>query len=412
MDIKFNETTKGIDWLNHFKGVDRLTAEKLLEGITWISAFEFTKGLRTSIEEQANKLNGPVGLFVERELRKNQHGVQHFYKEKKKPKTAYGVALQPIESKNGTHYEVGSEGVIASFLTELTRGQGDKYYYQPTIESIKKEKIEAFFIVTDTIGSGDQISTFLDSMWKVATIKSLHSFKRLKFYIISYATTLNGLKTIQSHKVKPTVIYSIQCPTIDSEFNKDEAKEIKDFCERYYLKKNNNYGPLGYQNCGTLIAYAHGIPNNAPIILHKKSKKNIPPLFISRVIGKIKEELNTGILEVDHTKVLERNQQLKLSTSNWLKTANKEAKDFIVVLAALNKKPRSTDAISKRTSIKIIDVEKLITLAKKCEWVAESGRLTDEGINLLEHLKVQKKKRKDLVWEIDMGYYPKSLRMP
>jgi hypothetical protein len=209
------------------------------------------------------------------------------------------------------------------------------------------------------------------------------------------------------------VIYSIQCPTIDSVFNNREAEIIKSFCSFYsYEQSNKSYGPLGYDNCGTLIAYAHGIPNNSPLVLHKKSKNNIPPLFSSRVIGNTQYELNTGPLEIDHTRILKRNAQLKLATSDWLKGADKEAKNFIVVLASLIKSPRSANAISKRTSFKIEDVKKLLLLAAECEWVAKSGRLTDEGVNLLKYLKIKRKKRKELVWKVDMLYYPSSLRMP
>jgi hypothetical protein len=413
MNIKLAQTSQGIDWLEHFQAFDRLTAENLLNGVTWISAFEFTKALRANIKDKAKELNGPIGLFIEREIPKNQHGVHPFYKQRRKPKSAYGAAKQPIESRKYSNYEIGSEGVIATLATEIKREQRDKFFLQPTVNQIREKKIENFFILTDTIGSGSQISNYLDSLWKVATIKSLHSFKKLNFFVIAYTTTPNGIKKIKSHKTRPSVIYSIPCPTIDSVFNKNESEEIKRFCEKYYLKQNDkNYGPLGYENCGTLIAYAHGIPNNSPLVLHKKSKKKIPPLFQSRVIGKTKEELNTGALEVDHSKILLRNKQLRLSTSKWLDKANNEAKNFIVVLASLNITPRSALAISKRTSIKIDDVEKHLNLAKECEWVAQSGRLTDHGVKQLDYIKKVIKTRKKLVWEIDMGYYPQSLRVP
>ncbi len=414
MSMKLTQTIAGINWLNHFKGVDRLTAEKLLEGITWISNVEFTSSLRASIEDQANKVDGPVGLFIERELRKNKYGVQRYYKQDNNPRRAFGAALQPIESKQYKNHEVGSEGVIATLATGLKREHKTKYYLHPTMNLIRDEKIQSFFILTDTIGSGNQISTYLDSLWKVATIKSLHSFKRLNFFIISYAITVDGKDKIESHKSRPKVIYSMHSPTIDSTFDKADTEEIKDFCARYSLKQQNkNYGPLGYDNCGTLIAYPHGIPNNSPLVLHKKSKKNIPPLFPSRAIGKTQYELNHSFFEIDYSKTLKRNEQIKLATSEWLKVASKEAKIFIVVLASLNKKPRSPTAISKRTSIKIEDVEQQLVLAKECEWVSKSGRLTDDGVKLLNHLKKNKeKKRKELVWKIDMLYYPISLRMP
>lgn len=411
--MKLIQSSRVTNWLEHFEGLDRYTAEKLLDGITWVSDFEFSSTLTEKIKTHANKINGPIGLFIERELRKNGNGVQHFYKQSRKPRSAYGAALQPIEGKQYNNFEVGSEGVIATLATALTREYADKYYLHPTMKQIRENKIESFFILTDTVGSGTQVSTFLDSFWKVNTIKSLHSFKRLKFFVVSYAVTPQGEGKVLSHKTKPEVIYSMYCPTIDSVFNKNEADDIKDFCNRYSLKqKNSNYGPLGYDNSGTLIAYSHGIPNNSPLVLHKKSKKKIPPLFPSRVIGDIKYDLETSNTEIDHSRVLKRNEQLRLATSEWLHQASIQAKNFIVVLASLNKSPRSANAISKRTTLKVEDVEKQLELAKKCEWVSSKNRLTDEGITLLKKLKTKKKDKKELEWDLDLLYYPNSLRMP
>lgn len=411
--MKLTQCTTVIDWLNNFEGPDRITAEKLLDGITWVSDFEFSSTLREKIKNHAKKTNRPIGLFIERELRKNGSGVQRFYKQKKKPRTAHGAALQPIEGKQYNKFEVGSEGVIATLATALTREYAETFYLHPTMNQIREYKIESFFILTDTVGSGTQVSNFLDSLWKVQTIKSLHSFKRLKFSVISYAVTPKGENKVLSHKTKPEVIYSMHCPTIDSVFDRKEADDIKEFCIRYSRKQyNNNYGPLGYNNSGTLIAYSHGIPNNSPLILHKQSKKNIPPLFPSRVIGDIKRDLETNNTEINHARVLKRNEQLKLATSEWLNKASVQAKNFVVILASLNKSPRSSRAISKRTTLKVEDVDKQLDLAKECGWVSNKNRLTDEGINLLKKLKVKKKIKKDLEWNLDLLYYPKSLRMP
>jgi hypothetical protein len=40
MSTKLTQTSRGVNWLNNFQGFDRLTAEKLLNGITWISALQ------------------------------------------------------------------------------------------------------------------------------------------------------------------------------------------------------------------------------------------------------------------------------------------------------------------------------------------------------------------------------------
>ncbi|MDY6978225.1 MAG: hypothetical protein SVW51_18830 [Pseudomonadota bacterium] len=120
--------------------------------------------------------------------------------------------------------------------------------------------------------------------------------------------------------------------------------------------------------------------------------------------------MNNGPLEIDHGKTLERNEQLKLATSKWLKTASREAKDFLVVLASLHKSPRSINAISKRTSLTKENVKRQLKLAQKCDWISEKYRLTDEGGNLLNQLKSNKKNRRKVEWKIDLLYHPDSLR--
>ncbi|MDY6976730.1 MAG: hypothetical protein SVW51_10980 [Pseudomonadota bacterium] len=148
MSFKLSETTQGIKWINHFNGSDKIYAQQLLDGITWISSNEFSSTLRESIEEHAKEFKGPIGLLIERELRRNGHGVQRFYKQKKNPKQAFGAALQPIESKKYSKHQVGSEGIIASLATELSREHSSKFFLHPTVKQLKELKIEAFFILT------------------------------------------------------------------------------------------------------------------------------------------------------------------------------------------------------------------------------------------------------------------------
>lgn len=411
MSKKLSQTEVAKQWLEQFIGPDRVTASKLIDKITWISAVEFTKTLETEINMLSESVDGPIGLFIERELRNTRAGVQRFYKQKVKPRKAYGAALQPVESFRYNKREVGSEGIISTLATGMHRKRTSKYYIHPTIKQVKEERIENFVILTDTIGSGAQTRKFLESLWKVATIRSLSSFKRLKFHVIAYAATREGLEYIKAHPTKPDIKYSLTCPTIKSSFESEDLTLIESFCLKYY-KKNSSYGPFGYGDGGVLLAYAHGIPNNSPTILHKKSKKGVLPLFESRAVGIEKYELDIGERKINFSDVFKRNGQLRLSTSDWLRNASENSKEFILVLSALNKSPRTIEAVSERTLVKQSNVKKHFELAYNCEWITSDKRLTDLGIKLLKKLKSDKKTATGVSWNIELLYYPKSLRVP
>jgi len=405
-----SQTDAALNWLSQFEGPDKSAATTLLDGITWISDVEFESTLRSQIAKLCNSIEGPIALYVEREVRKVKNGIQRFYKQNRKPKTAYGAALQMTESLSNVDQEVGSEGKISTIATQISRENKRKIYLHPTIKQVKDYKIENFIILTDTIGSGSQTRKFVQSFWEVATIKSLKSFKRLSFHVVAYAATKEGLKNVESHPAKPKVHYQLPCPTLHSVFCKEQRVQVESLCEKYYLK-DKTYGPFGYENGGVLLAYSHGIPNNAPTILHRRSKKRVWPLFVNRAIGDQKFELNIGKKQINFTQSFIKNGQLQILTSKWIDKANRDAKEFVLVITSLNKAPRTISAVSERTQVKISDVENHLNLAKQCCWVSDNMRLTDAGLMLIKKIKEKKKLEKVVTWNVNLLYYPKSLRV-
>ena len=63
-------------WLRQFEAADQLTACELLDGMTLVSASEFKDRLRRAILDRAARVDGFVGLYAERELRKRK-GLPH-----------------------------------------------------------------------------------------------------------------------------------------------------------------------------------------------------------------------------------------------------------------------------------------------------------------------------------------------
>ncbi len=413
----FSSTKIGLDWLEQFDVSDRHLAKELLDSVVWVSHLEFSHKLMEKITEYAATINGPVALFLERELRKNQWGVQRLYKQERKPRRAKGACIQPVESKKRYNDEVGSEGMIGTLVTGLMRDNPKKYFLHPTAEQIRTHEIRSFCVVTDTIGSGAQLSTFFDSMWKVASVKSWKSSGLIDFSVIAYTATDFGLKKILSHKLNPTVHYVCACPTVhhqfqDSIIHKKQAK-IVELCEKYGKKTgvSKKVGPLGYGNTGSLIAYAHGMPNNSPRIFHKKSKR-WEPIFPARVANHVIHEMNPGHKKIPSEALLIRLGHQKLSASKWLFSADEKSKKLIILMASLHRGRRCAGSISARTQLDIDEVCELLDIAKNYNWVSDKNRLTDDGRQLLSQIESQQaNQQEDYTFdEKELIYFPSTLR--
>lgn len=116
--------------------------------------------------------------------------------------------------------------------------------------------------MTDFIGSGDRARTLLDAMWNVASIRSWHSGKFIKFWVMAYSGTDIGVHNVRSHRFSPNVHIVNECPTLFNSFGegKDEMIEL---CKKYgYFSKD----PLGWKKTAALLAFEHGAPNNMPAI--------------------------------------------------------------------------------------------------------------------------------------------------
>jgi len=336
-----SSTKRGLEWLSQFSVQDQADAHNLLKAVRWVSENEFSKAIRGNIEKYAGQSEGPVALFIERELRRPRGTIQRFYKESDfRPIRAYGAALQPVESTRTKRREIGSEGVLATIATGVVRSDPSKYFLNPSIEEIRSNKIRSFLIVTDTVGSGNQASQMLDSMWKVSTIRSWCSGKFIRFGIVAFSVTELGKSVLESHPSMPKVVFSIYCPTIASNFVAEESKRMFSLCSKYNpIKDNGSWDFLGYGGHGVLIAYAHGVPNNAPNILHKRSARWMP-LFPKRTTVEVLGEMNTGEFVIDGQAVLKRMGQARLAASKWLSKMDDDGLNMVLIMSSL-RRPRA-----------------------------------------------------------------------
>lgn len=410
--LNLHETDSGVAWVEQFKLHDQPAALELLKAVRWVSAAEFVDALTKSIRKEAKSIPGPIALYIEQDLKVRNKKVERFYKQTRKPKSAYGVAIPPVRSKQAFNYEVGSEGVVGSIATGLKRKSPQKFLLHPTAQAIRKHKVRAFFVLADTVGSGQQSGDMLQSLWNVASVKSWTSLGLLQTRVIAFACTAAGQAALEKHPMHPKVIYDVPCPTIATSFDSFDAQRMVDLCDQYSPAKSG-VKRMGFGDQGVLLAYAHGIPNNAPALFFKSSAKWVP-LFKSRVTNPVAIEVETGLPRVPVAERLVKAEADKLAASRWLNRLDEDSKKMLLVMASLSRSPRTENAIAARTGLTLPDVRRWLEAGKHFQWISGANRLTDDGLLQLNHMKKKPKYEAaaSLPWPENVVYHPTSLRAP
>lgn len=414
-DYLLSHTCAGLDWIQQFDDKDQADAALLLNSIRWVSHHEFTNSILELVNELTENNTDKVAIFVEREVKEDEFAYEFPLK---LPRRSVGAAFQAIKS-NKNRQEVGSEGILNNIATNMQRNNNKLFFYFPSMEVIRKNNIRKIVILTDTIGSGSQISAFLNSFWNVPTIKSWVSLKIVDFYVVCFSATEYGIEVLKRHPLKINLRNKLICPTIYSSIKKENRQRIIELCYKYdpFKKKESNelFLPdneaLGFNGQGVLIAYYHGIPNNSPRLLHKSNKKWVA-LFKGRSSLGIQNELPSSYSKLDEEKYLEVMNQKRLSASKKLATLSNQSKSIILVMAALYSSPRTDNALSIRTGLSLKEISEIMSFLKFHEWVNEFSRITDEGYFLLKTLKKKRSVKKTISFSDKPYYYPSSLREP
>lgn len=398
-------------WLSQFEPEDQATAVALLRAMTLVSRDAFADRLRDLILHRLTEGQTPIGLYVERELR-HRHGVPFrlFKESKTKVHRAYGAGPKPVESTRSYDADVGSEGIVAQLVSELCRLHPRRIFNHPGPDTIRKHRIRRFILVTDFIGSGKRALTYLQAAWRVRSVRSwwaAHARKGLSFEVLAYAATPQGRSLVERHHCRPAVHVVMGCPTIGTAFSDPSVREL---CAKYSPVPPSVMPSTGYGHAGALIAFAHGVPNNAPPILYKQSP-SWAPLFPARVTSTAREHFPASSDPQAVRAHLLAMRHARLAKAGRIEAAKPHVQNLLLVLAALSRSPRESEVISRKTGLTVVEVGAALKSALKHGWIDGQYRLTDSGHAEL----AQARKRpipESLVAEAPPFYYPKSLRAP
>lgn len=404
-------TEEVVAWLGQFEGYDESVARRLLERLRYVTADEFQTQLSQLILSRRTEQGEPIALYAERKVG-SRNGVAHrlFKETRKKPNRAYGAGPPPVRSQHAGRHETGSEGIVANIITQIARRHRQAFLDHPGPDQIRRRKARRFILVTDFIGSGDQSSLYLDAAWRVASNKSWRSGRFLSFEVVCYSATAHGLKVLLEHPCRPIVSQVNACPTLAS-FQPYGDEDLISLCLRYGPNDSETKIPrLGYGALGALIAFAHGMPNNAPRLLFTKGRKWLP-LFPHRVTsGARRQDYHDKRARLAHR--LELLREKKIAELALRAGLDPNADLTLLVLAALKRRPRTAEAVSARTEIGIAEAKAAMQRARAAGWLDDVNRLTPRAYQELEYLRRSSGgKTTRYMWN-DAPYFPSSLRAP
>lgn len=407
--MNLSETPAGTEWLRQFSKVERETAAELVDEVLLVSRNDFVDGLWKSLDQLEGERANParkMALYAERPIKTSFGRIPAFFPNSRHGR-AMGAGVPPIVV-DPRDQEVGSEGVVAQLITDYCRSNPLAALSHPGPTKLRSDKVEEIVILSDFIGSGRRIIRMLESFRYVATIRSWRSYHLVRFVVIAYSGIVEGIRAVQSHKLKPNVLIQVGCPTIANTFRATQRIQIEALCEAHPTKHKM---PFGFNDCAALIAFAHGCPNNVPQILHSRAAK-WNPLFAGRsTSGASPAFLTDG----DDLVVSQRMQNLlgirnarltlgALDQNRWISS--------MLILAAAQAGLRAVEAISARTHLKLPQVAELINIAKDARWLTDTGSLTRLGRKELANMRKRRKQKPVLPSETNKFYYPTQLRAP
>lgn len=425
----FSQRPESQEWLNQFSSNDRKPVEGWLNKLSVIDAELFRTKMLVHIKHYAQLLSPeqPVALYVERELRKYLGKSQYAFHEKpttlattkRRVLRSYGSAakIKVVQQTRTVLPEIGSEGIIANLLTQLQRDNRGRFILNagPDVIRQRGQTIKVAFVVCDFIGTGTRVNSFLDAFWRMATVKSWRSLQLLKFHVLAYSGTPEGIAAVRTHPCKPEVNWIAPCPTIDTEYAETEANVLREIFINHDPVDKDPVESLGYCGQGAMLVFAHGCPNNAPRVLYKKGRgrKKWKPLLRER--GNTLENLR------DHDNLKRRLTRFGKfapdAIAKRLRSAalSSEGVDRLLVLTALKAGYRFNEDIAHVTGIDLPDIDSAINVLQQLGWISSRNRLTSEGhrnLTLAGPLKLKKEKNTTSDFFGERVYYPKSLRPP
>jgi hypothetical protein len=402
---KFSESDIAREWLMRFIDRERDTAASLLDEMLFVSADEFKSGIIALLNQVMDERNGDrsMAIYAEREVDWDGKCIVPIFPGTRTGR-AIGVGPPPIMF-DPKEPEVGSEGLVATLITSFQRLHQHDVLNHPGPDLMRERKLGPIVILTDFIGSGQRVHEMLEAFRAVASLRSWKSYRYVRFYVVAYSGTEDGISLVSSNRLRPKVLTSAGCPTLRSAFQSTARTAVFDLCRRF---PPGNYYPYGYRDSGALIAFEHGVPDNVPPILHQ-GWNTWGPLFPGRssigANGAFPLSNREDLVERAETMLHMRDAARYISDTRgrrWIKT--------MLILTAIEQGARTDAEISAKTRLRLASVRELVEFSQVAHWTTVLNTLTQLGRAELQRLRKRRSRTPVLPKEGKPFYYPGQLR--
>ncbi|HHF0148218.1 TPA: phosphoribosyltransferase-like protein [Haemophilus influenzae] len=379
---KIDSSVEIQNWLSQFSINDQTFAKLLLSRLKFISRDKYSEWLNKTILSIIDK-QFIFALYSVRKLSQSGDYPSYWGNDKQ-------VIYRPGESQ-------GSEDLVYSLIANLVRANKDYLLDNPSLDKLKSNRVRQYILIDDSIGSGERISKFINSMLRHPTFLSWWNFGWINIHIVSFS---------RFHEAEKKIIMNI--------IGKDNAKQkirksskIKFHSELVYHQNwiksrwGENYEPLiefcqtqkqippkkrlGYGDVFSNIIFYHSVPNNTPgIIWAKKSKSKWEPLMPNRTVP-------TWLIEL-----LENNNDKIITTS-------KLSNELLDAIMLIKKGIRNPASLAQRLNTDTQYAKNLLEHMKMMGLINKHSRLTPRGLDIFH--------QKNIIglqsWDYSM-YIPRS----
>jgi hypothetical protein len=419
-----SESEAAVRWIGQVEIDDQPPILDMLDRFVLVTRDEFDQRLTACIEAfaAAHTERHPIALYAEREIPKSYGHPNRLFKQRARPpRSAWGAGPQPVRPTQASMPSVGSEGLVANIVTQLQRKHAH-FLSHPGPNAIRSKEVRTFLIVTDFIGTVSRVRSYLESMWRAASVRSWWSGGMIRIAVVAYAGTASGVRFVEAHPSRPIVEIVVPCPTVD-DFPMRQRERCAAVCKKYdptrksrrfvYLGFGDEREYLGWGGIGALVAFAHGCPNDVPLIFHKSGgRRNWQPLFPGRTTDDTYAHFGN---QRDERTTTQRLHSLGMAVDRagaLVQNVAPSARGMLLFLVALRAGFRREEAIARQTGLTLAEVRSLRRDAVRNDWLTERGHITDAGRSEVANVPRVGRDTEPLLEVGGFDYYPTSLRAP
>ena len=255
--MNLEDSVEAKAWLFQFSGIDREVARQLLRKLILVSETDFEIDLQKAVESVLNLIGQEnVALFSITE------------------------PPNPNDQDGTRRIQGSSADRVKHILENLVRLHGNRVRANPTVNSMRSDRIKNIVLVEDFIGSGNRVSGY----WKTEvskSVKSWISYGWTRVWVVSYGAIESGIANVR-RKI-PKLTESRIVTVLPFKNSKTKLSEPMEIVAQKYGEKLRGKMWLGYGDGGGTLIFQHGCPNNTPAILWAGNGR-FKPLFPNRGI--------------------------------------------------------------------------------------------------------------------------------